>query len=436
MSNRANIFSICDRAYALNQLGVVDYCIELSGNLRKDLDLIKPNIIVKGEDHVGTEDDETLFIKELGIQILYSSGSKIQSDIEIIRGYERLEKNSFINPWEFFKRQRIDQKKLENTLSAFKSLKVLVIGDLIIDEYIYCQPLGLSREDSNVVVSPFHRDIFLGGAGIASAHARGLGASVTFLTVVGDDELGRRSLANLRKTGVDVEALIDTLRPTTLKQRYKINGHTKFRLSELSSKTITQELQQSLMKLFCEKIQDVDLLIFADFNYGILPKNFVNALIGVARRRKVVIAADCQSSSQDGNITKYQGIDLITPTEHEARQSLNLNEIGLNELSRSVMKATKCMNLILTLGQEGILISHKSPRKSIVSDSIPALNKNAVDISGAGDSLLVASALGLAAGADIWEASYFGSIAAAIQVGRVGNISISYSEILQNIEPV
>jgi bifunctional ADP-heptose synthase (sugar kinase/adenylyltransferase) len=182
---------------------------------------------------------------------------------------------------------------------------------------------------------------------------------------------------------------------------------------------------------------NLDLIVLSDFNYGCLSQNLVNSITDLAKKNKVVIAADSQSSSQIGNITRFKDLDLITPTEREARISINNNNDGLIVLADKILNKSNAKNLIMTLGPDGILINqninndNKDPR---TVDRISAMNQYPIDVSGSGDSLLIVASMPLASGASIWEASYLGSLAAAIQVSRIGNVPIRSNEIINLIK--
>ena len=172
-----------------------------------------------------------------------------------------------------------------------------------------------------------------------------------------------------------------------------------------------------------------DLVIFSDFNYGVLPQEVVDAITVVFRESGATLCADSQSSSQVGDVARFRGMDLLTPTEREARLSVRNTGDGLNVLGETLRSAADARHVILKLGQEGALVCPSSgPDQPWPPDQIEALNPNPKDVAGAGDSMLIASGMALAAGASIWEAACLGSIAAGIQVGRVGNTPISLGE--------
>ena len=146
------------------------------------------------------------------------------------------------------------------------------------------------------------------------------------------------------------------------------------------------------------------------------------------------LAADSQSSSQVGDISRFSGMNVITPTEREARISTRNREDGLVVLAEQLRKQAVANNVLLKLGEEGLLI-HAGIDKGDdwLTDRVDALNSAPKDVAGAGDSMLITSAMALACGATIWEAAYLGSLAAAVQVGRVGNTPLCIEELLQEL---
>ena len=239
------------------------------------------------------------------------------------------------------KRHGINSRDLSQICGSFGKLRVLVIGDLIIDEYITCQPLGLSQEEPSIVVTPIDTLRFVGGAGIVAAHAAGLGADVDFISVTGRDDGRDFSIEKLRDYTVRAYLLEDASRPTTIKQRYRSQGKSLLRVSHLHQGAISADLQKKVFEKVESFIADVNLLVFSDFNYGCLPQALVEAITKLAKSNGVLIAADSQSSSQIGDVGRFHGMDLITPTEREARLATRNREDGLVVLIEKLMQKSR-----------------------------------------------------------------------------------------------
>jgi rfaE bifunctional protein kinase chain/domain len=398
---------------------------------------LQPDIVVKGKEHELGFNPELAVLEKFGAQLLFSSGETIFSSLDLIRKeFKELDSKSINLPHEYLLRHVIKTARLTDLLRQFSKLNVCVVGDLIIDEYITCQALGMSQEDTTIVVTPVDSTRFIGGAGIVAAHAAGLGASVQFFSVTGNDGARDFALEGLVTAGVNARLLVDNSRPTTLKQRFRSKGKSLLRVSHLHQGAVSLALQKQMLVEFEQVLDTVDLLVFSDFNYGCLPQPLVEQLVAMAKSRNVMLVADSQSSSQVGDISRFKGMDLLTPTEREARISTRNHEDGLVILAEQLRQQASAQNVLLKLGEEGMLIhagKDKGKGNDWLTDRIGALNAAPKDVAGAGDSMLITSAMALACGSDIWEAACLGSLAAAVQVGRVGNTPLRTEELVREL---
>lgn len=294
----------------------------------------------------------------------------------------------------------------------------------------------MSQEDPTIVVTPVDSTRFIGGAGIVAAHAAGLGAKASFISVSGVDEVGRFAKSKLREYGVKTEVIFDETRPTTLKQRFRSKGKTLLRVSHLHQGPVSTEIQNLLFEAIKKHLTRRSILVFSDFNYGVLPQALVDKITAYAKEFDVMIVADSQSSSQVGDIGRFKGMDLITPTEREARIAERNYTDGLVVLAEKIRNRNEAKNVFLKLGEEGVLINTDINLDGDVwhTDRIEALNLAPRDSAGAGDSMLVAASLALACGVGIWCAACLGSIAAAIQVSRIGNTPLRAMELKNEVQ--
>ena len=414
----------------------VDEAFIMDGSVEETIASLKPDIVVKGKEHELRFNPELAALEQYSGRLLFSSGETVFSSVDLIRKEFHESGRRTINlPLAYMERHGIQPSRMVDLLRYFAKLRVCVIGDLIIDEYITCQPLGMSQEDPTIVVTPIDTARFVGGAGIVASHAAGLGASVKFISVTGDDASGDFAQDELDAVGVKAHMLKDDNRPTTLKQRFRSKGKSLLRVSHLHQGTISIVLQEQMLTSIEGALKSADLLVFSDFNYGCLPQSLVEKVVAMAKSRSVMLAADSQSSSQVGDISRFREMDLLTPTELEARISTRNHEDGLVVLAEQVRQQSGARNILLKLGEEGLLLHAADNGKddAWLTDRVDALNAAPRDVTGAGDGLLITSALTLASGGNIWEAGCLGSLAAAVQVGRVGNTPIQASELLQEL---
>jgi len=393
----------------------------------------QPDIVVKGKEFASKYNPELEIIKAYGGQLLFSSGEIGFSSIDLLKHeFESLSYNVGHNS-AYLKRHEFQLAHLRSMVEQFSSLNVLVVGDTIVDEYILCEPLGMSQEDPTIVVSPLTSNKFIGGAAIVASHAKTLGAHVKFVSVTGEDASAKYVEEGLKNLGIETLILQDATRPTTLKQRFRANGKTLLRVNHLKQHSISSSLEEKILFNISNNIENVDVIIFSDFSYGVLSHKLIETLSELGQKHQILMAADSQSSSQIGDIAKFKNMHLVTPTEREIRLSLNDFESGLVVLSSKLAQKTQAKYIFTTLGAEGVMI-YNDTENELLTDNINALGNIVKDVSGAGDSLLTCSSMALAVGADIWQSAYLGSIASAIQVSRVGNVPIQKEELLEELE--
>lgn len=423
------------RLEGVRSISCVDFALLVGSPAEEVVLELKPALVVKGKEHENHFNAEQAVVESYGGRLLFSSGEARFSSMDLLqRELRESNLSSIKKPADFPRRHGFSMASLADIVGRFASLKVVVIGDLIVDEYITCDPLGMSQEDPTIVVTPIKRDLFVGGAAIVAAHARGLGAEVSYFGVVGDDQTASFASRTLEDYGVRANLIADSSRPTTLKQRYRARGKTLLRVSHLRQHGISQELSHVLLDQLDRALDDADLLVFSDFNYGCLPQPLVDEVIARCVQRQIPMVADSQSSSQVGDIARFKGMLLVTPTEHEARLAVRDSGSGLVVLAEELRSKASAGHVFITLGAEGILIhSPDGFPRGLITDQLPALNGAPKDVSGAGDCLLMCTSMALASGASIWESAYLGSIAAACQVGRVGNSPLMAEEVLQEL---
>jgi len=412
-------------------IGCVDYAFILNEAPAAFIETLCPAVVVKGKEHEGHSNAEQDMIESYGGNLLFSSGEMRFSSVDLLKR-EMLESDlsSIVRPVDFLRRHNFTMADLRATVDKFKGFRVTVLGDLIVDEYIDCDPLGMSQEDPTIVVTPIQSEKFVGGAAIVAAHARSLGADVRYISVSGKDASAKFALNKLHEYGVKADVFEDDNRPTTLKQRYRASGKTLLRVSHLRQQAISQQLSDRILSAVKLVLATTDILIFSDFNYGCLPQPLVDKIVDACRSRKILMVADSQSSSQVGDVSRFKDMMLLTPTEREARLAVGDFNSGLVVLAEKLSRKSGAQNIMLTLGAEGLLAHTSSINNDEwLTDRLPAFNIAPKDSAGAGDSLLACCSMSLAVGADMWQSMYLGSIAAACQVGRVGNIPLSPRDI-------
>jgi len=412
--------------------GYVDECFLVDTGIREVLEQRRPRVVVKGKEYEGTANLEERIVESWGGRLVFSSGESFLSSSDLIR--RELDAGSRSRPTvpeQYLKRHGITREGLAEVVRRFEGARIAVAGDMIVDDYVTCDAIGMSREEPTLVVTPVETSRYLGGAGIVAGHAASLGAEVHLLSVVGADAEGGYCRDELDRMGVMARLVVDETRPTTLKQRFRSEGRGLLRVSRLSQQGLAQDLQDEFVRQFEAIGGGLGAFIFSDFNYGCLPTPLVSRLMPVLRAAGTVVAADSQSSSQVGDISRFAGATVITPTEHEARVALRNQSDGLVVVAESLGSLVGAEHVLLTLGAEGTLVNSTGGAGRWTTDRLPALNDSPKDVSGAGDCLLTAATLALTVGASIWEAACLGAIAASVQVGKVGNVPLKRGELLE-----
>ena len=219
------------RLETLKSINFIDKVLTIDKSIKNTLLKEKPNIIVKGKEHENETNIEEEVIEKIKAKIIFNSGST-HSEYESSSENNEISNKSLQK--KFLKTHKINSKILMGYVSKFSKLKICVIGDLIIDEYISCVPLGMSHEDPTIVLNPTDQKKFVGGAGIVAAHAANLGAEVNLISVVGNDNNRLFTKKKLDEYRVKHHLLIDSLRPTIFKQRFNTKNKTHLKVSFLN----------------------------------------------------------------------------------------------------------------------------------------------------------------------------------------------------------
>jgi len=418
----------------VRSIGMVQHAVGLDGPPDAFIAALRPNIVVKGKEFETRFNPEKSAVESYGGRLIFSSGELRFASLALLeRDYSDADTSAIRTPLDFPERHGFNIADLKTILASFAGMRVLVIGDLIVDEYVTCDAIGMSQEDPTIVVTPIVTKTFVGGAGGVAAHARGLGADVRYCTIVGDDNAADFARTVLQDQGVACDTFVDASRPTTRKQRFRALNKTLLRVNHLRQHPASMELQRKMFASVQAALRDCDLVLFSCFNYGCLPQDLVDAVADKARAAGIMMAADSQASSQLGDISRFKGMSLITPTEREARLALNDFESGLADISERLIEKARAQDLVVTLGAEGLLICATEDGLH-VTDRLPAFNASPKDVSGAGDSFFMSAAMARRVGADIWQSAYVGSLAAALQVSRVGNTPLTVPDLVMEID--
>jgi rfaE bifunctional protein kinase chain/domain len=333
------------RIESIKALSWIDYSFILRDPPTVFIEALKPAAVVKGKEHEDQDNPEADVLRKIGGKLIFGSGDIRFSSLDLIRQeFTKLNVSLIKKPEDFPARHHFSTHQLKNILAQMNSLRIAVLGDVIVDEYITCDPLGMSQEDPTIVVTPIDQKKFIGGASIVAAHARGLGSKVHFISVCGKDPSSGFVKQEMKKFKIDSHIYYDESRPTTLKQRFRVEQKTLLRVSHLRQHAIGRDIRNKMIADVIDIIDEIDLLIFSDFNYGCLPQKLVDDIVARCLKKKVMMAADSQSSSQIGDISRFPHASLVTPTEREVRLAVHDFESGLVVIAEKLRQKASIKN--------------------------------------------------------------------------------------------
>lgn len=323
-----------------------------------------------------------------------------------------------------------DFKKL---FRSFSSLKVGVIGDVMLDTYMWGQVERISPEAPVPVVTLHNKEYRVGGAGNVALNCRSLGARVTLLSVTGDDSnavLLRKLLENNKITTSNL--LKSSERITTNKTRIISRNQQMMRLDDER----TNDLGRNDEKVFLEKVRDYitssrpHIIIFEDYNKGVLTEKVIREVIAMCKRSGVITAVDPKRK----NFFSYKGADIYKPNMKEVKEGLNLliDEINPSVLKKIHVELKKILShsiSFITLSEKGVYF-HKDNNSGIISSHI----RNVADVSGAGDTVIAVAALVYAATKNVQLMAEIANIAGGIVCEEVGTVAINREKLKHECE--
>jgi len=433
-------FSVESRAEALASLDIIDKVIILDdGSLLDFVRISTPAVLVLGKEfeleRAFQVREVVEFLGTVHSQVFYAAGEVQYADVTVFNGKENeLAEKRLSEFKEILKANEINLLPLLDRLFAEPS-RILVIGDTIIDRYIACDAMGMSAEAPVIVVKELEERSYLGGAGVVAAHTNGLIGQCSYLSVVGDDEQKNWVERELERIGIDSTLFTDARRPTTVKTRYMVDKQKLFRVSKLTEHSIPSALENKIIQKIDQILPSFDGVIISDFGYGMLTRKVLERVLQVARQNNVAVFGDVQSSSQIGNVLKLRNIDLISPTEREARIALGNQDDGIERVANLLQTATEARYLVIKLGADGFVTYGPADESGERSrQSFPALTINPVDVTGAGDTLLAVMGCALASGVGLLPAAALASCACATAVRSLGNHPVTQSRLREFIK--
>jgi len=317
----------------------------------------------------------------------------------------------------------MDYKKI---IKNFKGRKLLVIGDLILDHYIWGKVNRISPEAPVPVVEVSRESSLLGGAANVARNIVSLGGEASVIGMVGHDRAGEMLVSMLEAEGIALGGIFDADRPTTIKTRVIAHNQQVVRFDREDSTYVGGRLQRGIADYIADILGGFDAVVISDYKKGMISKKLVELIVRHALKRNLFIAVD----PKVGHFDFYRGVSLITPNIAEASRGSGIEIIDDHTLQKAGRKLLRDLHLsavLLTRGEDGMSLFMKDS-----TVHIPTVAQKVYDVTGAGDTVIAAFTLALAAGASMEEAAELSNHAAGIVVGVVGTAVATPAQILRS----
>ena len=421
------------RAMNIAVLDFVDYVIiDYNPKPLKNIKLISPDFYAKGFEYSETNKypatlEELKLLKKIKSQMIFTPGDVVYSSTAILRNTQPQLK--FEKLKDLIVKNKTSLNNFFNLLDKIKNIKIHVIGDTIVDTFTYGTNIGGQTKTPTLSIRYLSEKSFVGGAAVVARHLKKAGAKVTFTSVIGRDSLGDFVKNQLKKDKINFRPIYEGHRITTNKNLIISSNHKLIKLDKVDNSTISNESINKIAALI--KKTKTNIVIFSDFRHGIFNKTNIETFIKKIPKN-VLKVADSQVASRWGNVCDFKNFDLITPNEREARFSIGSQDTTVGYLASEVLNKSKSKNIILKLGEKGIL-SLNSKNQYF---SIDSFCEKLIDAVGAGDALLAYASLIFYQSRSLFKASFIGNIAASCECQKEGNIPIDIEEIKLKLKKI
>ena len=314
---------------------------------------------------------------------------------------------------------------LARHLLRFSRSRVLILGDVMLDEYVWGTVSRISPEAPVPVVAVRSESVKVGGAGNVATNVAALGGQASLIGLVGDDAVGERLGHELELAGVKSDGLIvDRSRPTTVKSRVVAGSQHIVRFDRESDAPISPAIRERVVAAVRERLSGADVLLISDYAKGLIGPGLVRAVLAVAARQGRIVAVDPKVQ----HLPLFKGVTVVAPNHHEAAAAARLqvrNESDLLRVGRVLLRRLQVRAVLITRGEQGMSLFEAE--KAVVH--IPTVAREVYDVTGAGDTVMGALSLALAARADMREAAIIANYAAGVVVGKRGTATVTRGEL-------
>ena len=323
----------------------------------------------------------------------------------------------------------VSSKRASAILRAARGKEVAVMGDLMLDEFIWGNVSRISPEAPVPVVEVSGHSFHLGGAANVAHNLHSLGSEPLLIGVLGEDDAARRMRVVLQEVGISEEGLLtDPTRPTTLKTRIIAHNQQVVRADRESRNDISRALEQLALDKVASALDRARALVLSDYRKGALTTRILRECTRLARRRKIPILVDPKLA----RFGEYRNVNLVTPNIHEAERVTETSisdASALGRAARAILSKLGCQAVLITRGEQGMSLFEKG--KPPVH--IDASAREVFDVTGAGDTVIATIAFALSGGASLADSARLANQAAGIVVGKLGTAAVDPEELLASL---
>lgn len=323
----------------------------------------------------------------------------------------------------------LTRTRANQLISAFAGKRILVLGDVMLDQFIWGKVRRISPEAPVPVVEVANETYHLGGAGNVAANIRSLAGIPIPIGIIGEDFAAERLADLFKKTGIEASGLLAASeRPTTLKTRIVAHGQQIVRTDRESKAPLSPESTAALAAAFRQWLPSTGAVVVSDYDKGVVNRALLSEVLPAAKRARIPVLLDPKVHHAD----YYRPITLITPNHREAELLTGIsieNEHQLEEAGRKLLEKFECPYALITRGEEGMSLFFPGG-----SHHLPTFAREVFDVTGAGDTVIATLALAQAGGATMEESAILANHAAGLAVGKVGTATVSPVELLADFD--
>lgn len=400
------------------------------------IDSIKPDIYIKGKEYAVSTDPRFLKEKDLvekyNGRVVYSSGDIVFSSSAFIRD-QRMDTANDIKLSYISDRYKISKKVLNRIIESASGKKFLIFGETMLDEYKYCDGLGIAQETPVLSISLKHKNRFVGGSGNLALNLAALGADVSFISSV---DVKHSSFTffyeSLNDFNISCSIVEDKARPVVIKSHYFVNENQVLELEDGPYRPIDSTVRSRIIRQFKKEIKNApDCIILSDFGYGLLSADLVKEMIDIAKKKGILLISDIAMTLRT-QLDKFYDSDIFCATEMELRSCMHDYENGLSVLVDKFYSVSGVGELYLTLADGSSLFFKKPPKKGVhnmENAHIPSLLQRKEDKMGSCEAFTAGVALARANKANPVQSIYLGAVFSALQAMRIGNEPVNQEAI-------